>query len=87
MVERFPTVIRRILGGTAARLAAIVSLSVMGTTARSASAQTVVVRRADIERAGWNRVTEILDGAVGWARASVDGFSYSASPDHLPAVG
>lgn len=87
MVERFPTVIRRILGGTAARLAAIVSLSVIGTTARSASAQTVVVRRADIERAGWNRVTELLDGAVGWAPASVDGFSYSASPDHLPAVG
>jgi hypothetical protein len=53
----------------------------------SLSAQTVVVRRADIERAGWNRVTEILDGAVGWARASVDAFSFAASPDHLPAAG
>jgi hypothetical protein len=51
------------------------------------SAQSVVVRRADIEREGWNRVTEILDGAVGWGRASVDGFSYSASPDRLPAAG
>jgi hypothetical protein len=51
------------------------------------SAQTVVVRRADIERAGWNRVTEILGGAVGWARASVDGSTFSASPDRLPAVG
>jgi hypothetical protein len=51
------------------------------------SAQTVVVRRADIEREGWNRVTEILDGAVGWGRSSVDGFSYSASPDRLPAAG
>jgi hypothetical protein len=50
-------------------------------------AQTTVVRRVDIDRAGWNRVSEILDAAVGWGRASVDGFTYSASPDHLPVVG
>jgi hypothetical protein len=51
------------------------------------SAQTVIVRRADIERAGWNRVTEILDGAVGWGRASVDGSTYAVSPDRLPPTG
>jgi len=50
-------------------------------------AQTVVIRRSDIERAGWNRVTEILDGAVGWSRSSVDAFSYAASPDRLPVAG
>jgi hypothetical protein len=86
MAERLPAVIRRALSGHVARWAAILSLSV-GATTRAALAQTVVVRRADIERAGWNRVTEILDGAVGWARASVDGFAYAASPDRLPAVG
>ncbi len=45
------------------------------------------IRRDDIERAGWNRVSEILEGATGWARASVDGFTYSLSPDRLPAAG
>lgn len=50
-------------------------------------AQTVVVRRNDIERAGWNRVTEILDGAVGWGPTSVDAFSFAASPDRLPPAG
>ena len=45
------------------------------------------IRRDDIERAGWNRVTELLDGATGWARASVDGFTYSLSSDRLPAAG
>jgi len=62
-------------------------LALLSVRASSIPAQTTVVRRADIERAGWNRVSEILDGAVGWGRASVDGFNYSASPDHLPAAG
>jgi hypothetical protein len=45
------------------------------------------IRRDDIERAGWNRISELVDGAVGWGRASVDGFTYSLSPDRLPAAG
>ncbi|HEV8497558.1 MAG TPA: hypothetical protein VGQ56_11880, partial [Gemmatimonadaceae bacterium] len=61
-------------------MAAIVALS-SALVQSPLPAQTVVIRRADIERAGWNRVTEILDGAVGWGRTSVDAFSYAASPD------
>jgi hypothetical protein len=47
----------------------------------------LVVRRAEIERSGWNRIAELLEGAVGWGRTSVDGFSFSASPDRLPRPG
>lgn len=65
----------------------ILAASTLASHAPPLSAQTVIVRRADIERAGWNRVTEILDGAVGWGRASVDGSTYSVSPDRLPAAG
>jgi hypothetical protein len=79
-----PTVARATSGLT--RIA-IVAVSLAALVVRAISAQTTVVRRADIERAGWNRVSEILDGAVGWGRASVDAFTYSASPDHLPAAG
>ncbi|MGE5100345.1 MAG: hypothetical protein ACM3SX_10205 [Deltaproteobacteria bacterium] len=67
--------------------AATIALSPVVPRDASLSAQTVVIRRVDIERAGWNRVSEILDGAVGWARISVDAFSFAASPDHLPAAG
>lgn len=70
--RRHVTVAALVMGGLAGRPSTL-------------SAQTI--RRADIERAGWNRVTEILEGATGWARASVDGFTYSLSPDHLPAAG
>jgi hypothetical protein len=76
----------RVTGGLS-RISIAVTLALLGARATSMSAQTTVVRRADIERAGWNRVSEILDAAVGWGRASVDGFNYSASPDHLPATG
>jgi hypothetical protein len=47
----------------------------------------LVIRRAEIERSGWNRIAELLEGAVGWGRSSVDGFTYSASPDRLPQPG
>ena len=66
--------------------ASIVALLLLCRTQPTVEAQTVV-RRADIERAGWNRVTEILEGATGWGRSSVDGFTFAASPDHLPAAG
>jgi hypothetical protein len=69
------------------RLAGILAVSTFAVLALPLSAQTVIVRRADIERAGWNRVTEILDGAVGWGRASVDGSTYAVSPDRLPPAG
>jgi hypothetical protein len=47
----------------------------------------VVIRRAQLQVAGWQRLSEILDGAVGWSRASTDALTYSASPDRLPSVG
>ena len=47
----------------------------------------LVIRRAEIERSGWNRIAELLEGAVGWGRTSVDGFTYSATPDRLPQPG
>lgn len=46
-----------------------------------------VVRRAEIERSGWNRIAELLEGGVGWAPSSVDGATFTASPDHLPQPG
>src|SRR5215216_5658170 len=83
MVARLPTMSgdrRQAVG------ASIIAILLLCPTQLTIQAQTVV-RRADIERAGWNRVTEILEGAVGWGRASVDGFTFAASPDHLPAAG
>ena len=88
MAERFLAVTSPIALVTRGLSRHWVLVAVLGASlATPVRAQTTVVRRIDIERAGWNRVSEILDGAVGWGRASVDGFSYSASPDHLPAAG
>lgn len=56
-------------------------------TAELGAQAPLVVRRAQIERSGWNRLDELLEGAVGWGRTSVDGFSFSASPDRLPQPG
>ncbi|HTI63968.1 MAG TPA: hypothetical protein VL524_10650 [Gemmatimonadaceae bacterium] len=47
----------------------------------------IVIRRAEIERSGWNRIAEFLEGAAGWAVSSVDGATFAASPDHLPQPG
>ena len=54
----------------------------------SVGAQTpgFTIRRADIESAGWNRVAELLEAAVGFSRASVDGFTLAVAGDHLPAA-
>lgn len=58
--------------------------------ARQLPAQTaarVVIRAADIEAAGWQRINEILDVVPGWRVTSTDGFTYTPSSDGLPAVG
>ena len=47
----------------------------------------IVIRRAEIERSGWNRIAELLEGATGWGRSSVDGSTFAASPDGLPEPG
>ena len=56
-------------------------------TAALGAQEPLVIRRAEIERSGWNRIAELLEGPVGWGRTSVDGFTYSASPDRLPQPG
>ena len=58
--------------------------------ARSAAAQTaghVVFTRADIQAAGWQRISEILDAAPGWRVTSTDGFTITPTADGLPAPG
>ena len=86
MAARFLAVTGRRVG-RGSRVAGRLSLSLLALVGVRLPAQKVVVRRADIERAGWNRVTEILGGAVGWASASVDGSTLASSPDRLPAAG
>ena len=73
---------------TRRRLAlALVGLA-LGAGAPGVGAQTpIVIRRAEIERSGWNRIAEFLEGAAGWAVSSVDGATFAASPDHLPQPG
>ena len=69
------------------RALAIVGLA-LGFGAPPLEAQArIVVKRAEIERSGWNRIAELLEGAVGWAPSSVDGSNWTASPDHLPQPG
>jgi hypothetical protein len=73
---------------TGRTFALAVMIVTLGAVVPRAGAQTpVVVSRAAIERSGWNRIAELLEGAVGWGRASVDGSTFSASPDHLPQPG
>lgn len=50
-------------------------------------ANRITVRRAEIEAAGWKRIAELLEAAVGTSRNSVDGFVYSVSGDRTPNVG
>jgi hypothetical protein len=60
------------------------------TAARPAAGQrsaSTLIDRAQIEAAGWNRLSELLEGATRWSRSSVDGFTFAASPDRLPATG
>jgi hypothetical protein len=49
--------------------------------------ESITFDRARIEAAGWSRITELLEAATGWTRVSVDGFTFAASPDRLPAAG
>jgi hypothetical protein len=50
-------------------------------------ARHVNITRADIEAAGWMRISEVLDGAEGWQFTSTDGFTLSPTSDGLPAAG
>jgi TonB-dependent Receptor Plug Domain. len=66
-----------------ALLIAGISASAPGQSERATS----TIDRARIDAAGWNRLTELLEGATGWSLSSVDGFTFAASPDRLPAAG
>lgn len=46
-----------------------------------------VLTRKDIEAAGWHRLAELLEGATGTSRFSVDGFTYGVAGDRLPPAG
>ena len=75
----------RVKGGTL--VLAVIGLA-LGAGAAALGAQApIIIRRDEIERSGWNRVAELLEGAVGWGRSSVDGATFAASPDHLPEPG
>lgn len=54
---------------------------------RAQTASRVVITQAEIEAAGWQRINEILDVAPGWRLTSAEGFTYTPSPDGLPAAG
>jgi hypothetical protein len=56
-------------------------------TAAAAHAQDptrVVIRREQIETVGWFNLGEVLTGATGWQRTTLDGVSFFASSDGLP---
>ena len=65
----------------------IIALALVAATTRVAAQAPVVIRRAEIERSGWNRIAALLEGAAGWGRSSVDGSNFAASPDRLPQPG
>jgi hypothetical protein len=44
----------------------------------------VVITRPQIEAAGWFNLGEILTGATGWQRTTLDGVSFFATSDGLP---
>lgn len=66
---------------------AATALLLAGGTTRLAAQMPIVIRRAEIDRSGWNRISELLEGAVGWGKSSVDGSTFAASPDGLPQPG
>ena len=53
-----------------------------GTTQRSALA--TVIRRSEIEAAGWTRISDLLEGAASTSFSSIDDFIYTAAGDRLP---
>ena len=44
---------------------AATALLLAGGTTRLAAQMPIVIRRAEIDRSGWNRISELLEGAVG----------------------
>lgn len=64
---------------------AAAALLLLAPRASAAQAHRVVITRADIERAGWTRLSDLL-AAAGWAHTSTDGFTFDASPDGLPVA-
>ena len=55
-----------------------------GVAARAQDPTRVVIRRAEIEAAGWVNVGEMLGGATGWQRTTLDAVSFFATTDGLP---
>jgi hypothetical protein len=53
-------------------------------TARAQDPTRVVIRRAQIEAAGWFNLGEMLTGATGWQRTTLDAVWFFASSDGLP---
>jgi hypothetical protein len=54
------------------------------TEARSQDPTRVVVHRAQIESAGWFNLGEMLAGATGWHRTTLDAVSFLVAPEGLP---
>ncbi|MFN2564111.1 MAG: hypothetical protein ABR499_03780 [Gemmatimonadaceae bacterium] len=72
------------VGRFAWRLAAAL-LVTGGSRAYAQDPTRVIIKRAEIEAAGWFNLGEVLTGATGWHRATLDGVSFFASADGLPA--
>ena len=67
-------------------LAAVLCLGALGSAceARAQDPMRVVINRAEIESAGWLNLGEMLTGATGWQRTTLDGVWFFLSADGLP---
>jgi hypothetical protein len=68
------------------RLFAVAALTCGGQLAAQSPGRAVFTR-ADIQAAGWQRISEILDAAPGWRITSTDGFTITPSAEGLPNPG
>jgi hypothetical protein len=69
---------------------AVWAVIALGTPAAMAGAQAVaplVIHKAQIQAAGWGRVSDLVQGAAGWQSSDVESFDATASPDGLPPAG
>jgi hypothetical protein len=76
---------RRARVGRLARHLAAALVAAGGARADAQDPTRVVLRRAEIEAAGWFNLGETLMGATGWHRSTLDGVSFFTSADGLPA--
>jgi hypothetical protein len=72
---------RTIVGRLAWCLVAVVAPTA---EARAQDPTRVVITRPQIEAAGWFNLAEILSGATGWQRTTLDAVSFFANSDGLP---